>query len=250
MRIYDIGGKDGPEVVSDRVFTAANVLSFVRLLALPVIYLDLVRGPDTHWRAFVLLVVFVWTDWIDGYVARRFDQVTKVGKLLDPIADRLLVIVVGLGMVQADLIPLWVVVVLLARDLIVLVGGVLLVRRGVTPPAVTRIGKTATFGLMFALPAFILASVLGDGPTDPQPVVQWIAWITLIVNTVLYYVAAGQYARVVLRTSEADGDPAAVEAAMAEDVAPEDVPPQDRAPHGRSPSAGDGPGDTGGHGVR
>lgn len=235
MRIFDIGAKDGPEQVSNRIFTAANVLSFVRLLALPFIYLDLVRGAETHWRAFVLLVVFVWTDWVDGYVARRFDQITKLGKLLDPIADRLLVIVVGFGMVHADLIPLWVVLVLLARDLFVLVGGIVLVRRGLTPPAVTRTGKTATFGLMFALPAFILASVLGDGPQAPQPVVQWIAWVTLIVNTALYYVAAGQYVRMVLRATRRDAEGGRVEEAMAADVPPEDVPPQ----NGRGPTAGE-----------
>lgn len=234
MRIYDIGGKEGPESVSDRVFTAANVLSFVRLLALPFIYLDLVGGADTHLRAFVLLVVFVLTDWVDGYVARRFDQVTRIGKLLDPIADRLLVIVVGFGMVVSDLVPLWVVLVLLARDLVVLVGGIVLVRRGLTPPAVTRIGKTATFGLMFALPSFILASVLGDGPRDPQPVVQAIAWVTLLVSTALYYLAAAQYARMVVRASRSEAAGEDVEKAIEADVAPEDVPEQDRP-------AGDGP---------
>ena len=226
MRIYDIGAKDGPEEVSGRILTVANVLSFVRLLALPFVYLDLVGGPDRHLRAFVVLVVFVWTDWIDGYVARRFDQVTRLGKLLDPIADRLLVIVVGLGMVQADLVPLWIVLVLLARDLVVLAGGIALVRRGLTPPAVTRIGKTATFGLMFALPAFILASAVGNGPDDPQPVVQAIAWATLVTSTVLYYVAAGQYARMVARAASSDAAREDVERAMAEDVPPGDVPDQ------------------------
>lgn len=245
MRIYDIGAKDGPEEVSDRVLTVANVLSFLRLLALPIIYLDLVRGSETHWRAFVLLTVFVLTDWIDGYVARRFDQVTRIGKLLDPIADRLLMIVVGFGMVQADLVPLWIVLVILARDLVVLVGGIVMVRKGMTPPAVTRIGKSATFGLMFALPAFILASVLGDGPADPQPVLQWIAWFSLIVNTILYYVAAGQYARVVVRATRSRRRGDDVAAVMAEDVAPGDIPEQDG-----TPAAGEATGTNDGRDVR
>lgn len=227
MRIYDIGAKEGPEEVSDRIFTVANILSFVRLLALPFIYLDLVRGADTHMRAFVVLVVFVLTDWVDGYVARRFDQVTRIGKLLDPIADRLLIIVVGLAMVLADLVPLWIVLVLLARDLLVLVGGIVLVRQGIAPPAVTRIGKTATFGLMFALPALILASATGGGPDDPQPVVQAIAWVTLLGSTVLYYVAAGQYARMVFRASRAESSGSDVEPVLEEDVPPGDVPRQD-----------------------
>lgn len=240
MRIYDIGAKEGPEEVSDRILTAANVLSFVRFLALPFIYLDLVRGAETHGRAFVLLVIFVLTDWVDGYVARRFDQVTRLGKLLDPIADRLLIVVVGLGMVLADLIPLWVVLVLVARDLVVIVGGVVLVRRGITPPAVTRIGKTATFGLMFALPSFILASAVGDGAGDPQPVVLAIAWITLLGSTVLYYLAAGQYAQMVVRASRADAAGGDVKAAMEEGVAPGDVPEQDDGPGTSDPLPGSG----------
>lgn len=195
MRIFDIGAKDGPEDVSDRILTVPNLLSLLRLLALPWIYADLVRGPDTHLRALVVLGVFAATDWLDGYVARRFDQVSKLGKLFDPITDRLLVAVVGVAMIVADLLPWWVIAVLVTRDVILLVGGAVLLRRGIPPPAVTRVGKAATFGLMFAFPFFILASVLGDGPSDPHDVMVVVAWITLVANTVLYYVAAGQYVR-------------------------------------------------------
>jgi cardiolipin synthase (CMP-forming) len=204
VRIYDIGARDEPAEVSDRILTVPNVLSILRLAVLPVIYMDLVSGR--HLRAFVLLAIFVWTDWFDGYLAHSLGQVTRLGTLLDPISDRLLVVVVGLGMVVSDLLPLWALVVLLVRDVAVLVGGLLLLRGGQQPPAVTRIGKTATFGLMFALPAFILASVLGDGADDPQPVVLAIAWVTFIVSTILYYVAAGQYARQIMAARRAATD--------------------------------------------
>ncbi len=197
MRVFDIGAKEGPEVVGDQVFTVANVLSFLRLAALPIIYLDLVSG---RWlRAFVLLVVFSATDWLDGYLARRLDQVTRLGKLLDPISDRLLFLVVGIGYVVAGLLPLWAVLLLFVRDLIVMVTGAVLLRRGRRPPDVSRTGKAATFGLMWAFPLFLLAQVFASAGGEPQPVLQVLAWATLLINTALYYLAAVGYARALTR---------------------------------------------------
>lgn len=192
---FDRGRRDdGPERVVDRVLTVPNVLSLLRLAALPFIYLDLVSGPDRHLRALVVLMIFAATDWLDGYVARRFDQVSRVGKLFDPISDRLLVTVVGIALIVADVVPLWVVVVLVARDVVVMAGGVALMRRGIPAPAVTRVGKTATFVLMTAFPLWILASVLGDGPSDPDRVTDAVAWSLFGIGTALYYYAAAQYA--------------------------------------------------------
>ena len=213
MRVFDIGGGDEPAVVSDRVLTVPNVLSLLRLAALPFVYLDLASGH--HLRALIVLAVVAATDWFDGYIARRFDQVSRIGKLADPISDRLLVIIVGAGMVVGDLIPLWAILVLVARDLVVLGGGLFLLTRRVTPPAVTRIGKSATFGLMTALPLFILASVVGDGAADPNEVTLLIAWALYGVSTALYYVAVGQYVqqargdlRDARRVRRAEGAPA------------------------------------------
>jgi cardiolipin synthase (CMP-forming) len=174
MRVFDIGGGDGPERVTDRILTVPNLLSFARLAILPLIYLDLVSGA--HLRAFVLLVVFASTDWFDGYIARRFDQVSKLGKLLDPLSDRVLFVVVGIGFAMGELLPWWAILLLLGRDLLVVASGGIVLLRGGIRPDVTRLGKAATFGLLFALPAFLLASVLGDGPLEPQPQVQAIAW--------------------------------------------------------------------------
>jgi cardiolipin synthase (CMP-forming) len=197
MRVFDIGQKDGPEVVSDRILTVPNLLSFARLAVLPVIYLDLTAGRFL--RAFVLLAVFGATDWLDGYVARRFDQTSKLGKLLDPLSDRVLFVVVGIGFVVAGLLPLWALVVLLIRDVAVLIGGGLLVLRGAEPPDVTRLGKASTFGLMWAFPTFLLAAIVGDGPSDPEPVLHALAWITFLINTVLHYLAALGYAKTLLQ---------------------------------------------------
>lgn len=193
MRVFDVGAKEGPEVVSDRVLTIPNLLSLARLLVLPVAYLDLSSGR--HVRATVLLLVFGSTDWLDGYLARRFDQVTRLGKVLDPIADRLLFVVVGVGFVVGGLLPWWPVVVLLVRDVLLLGVGALLMARGTQPPPVSRTGKAATFGLGWALWFVLLASVLGEGPRDPQPALHLIGWATLVANLILYWVAAVQYAR-------------------------------------------------------
>lgn len=195
MRVYDIGGREGePQETSDRIWTWANALSFVRLLALPIIYLDLVGERWT--RAFVLLAVFSATDWLDGYLARRLDQMTKLGRLLDPISDRLLFIVVGVAFVVADVLPLWAVLVLLVRDVLVMGVGLLMLSRGRRPPDVSRLGKTATFGLMFSLPVFLLARVFADAAGDPNPVLLALAWFGLAVNAVLYWLAAAGYVRV------------------------------------------------------
>jgi cardiolipin synthase len=192
VRVFDIGAKEGPEVVSDRIWTVANGLSFLRLVALPIIYLDLL---DERWlRAFVLLVVFSLTDWLDGYLARRMDQVTRLGKLLDPISDRLLFVVIGVGFVVTGLLPLWIVLVLVVRDALVLTAGLFLLSKGERPPDTSKLGKAATFGLMWAFPLFLLARATGVGD-DPQPILQWVAWFTLLTNTVLYYAAAVLYAR-------------------------------------------------------
>jgi cardiolipin synthase (CMP-forming) len=181
--------------------TVPNALSVARLAILPIIYLDLVEGRLL--RAFVLLAIFATTDWFDGYLARRFDQVTKLGTLLDPISDRVLFVVVGIAFVVSGLLPLWALVVLLVRDLAVLVLGGVLLLRGTSPPAVTRTGKAATFGLMWAFPTFLLAAVVGDGVDDPQPFLLLLAWLFYGINVVLYYLAAGQYAAELLRRRRA-----------------------------------------------
>jgi len=196
VRVFDIGGGDEPAAVSDAVLTVPNVISLARLAALPLIYLDLVGGRET--RALVLLAVFAATDWLDGYLARRLDQVSRLGALLDPVSDRALFIVVGVGFVVAGIVPLWAIVVLLLRDgLVTLVGGVLLLR-GARTPEVTRVGKVSTFGLMFALVGFLLAAVVGEGAGAPDPVIEVISWAVFAVSIVLHYVSALGYARTVL----------------------------------------------------
>jgi cardiolipin synthase (CMP-forming) len=206
MRVFDIGQKDEPQEVSDRVLTVPNLLSFARLAVLPIVYVDLVQGRLL--RAFVLLAVFASTDWLDGYIARRFDQLSKLGKVLDPISDRVLFVVVGIAFIVSGLLPLWAVLLILLRDLAVGGVGVVMLARGVEVPDVTRMGKASTFGLMFALPAFLLAAIVGGGVDDPNPVLYWLGWALYVVNIVLYWVSAFGYLRTVRarsRGAEAGG---------------------------------------------
>jgi cardiolipin synthase (CMP-forming) len=194
--VFDIGGDDGPQRVQDRILTVPNLLSFARLAVLPFVYLDLVsQEPSRLLRAFVLLAVFASTDWFDGYIARRFDQVSKLGKLLDPTSDRILFVVVGIGFAVGELLPWWAILLLLGRDVMVVGTGGLVLLRGGTRPEVTRLGKSATFGLMFALPAFLLAAIVGGDVHDPQPVLQWVAWATYWVSIAMYWISGVGYAR-------------------------------------------------------
>jgi cardiolipin synthase (CMP-forming) len=208
MRVFDIGKKDGPQQVSGRILTVPNLLSFARLAVLPVVYLDLVNGRLS--RAFVLLVVFASTDWLDGYIARRFDQLSELGRVLDPISDRVLFVVVGVAFIVSGLLPLWAILLILLRDLAVGGAGLVMLARGIEVPDVTRLGKAATFGLMVALPAFLLAAVVGEGVDDPDPVLWWIGWITYAINIVLYWLSAFGYLRTIrarARGAEAGASP-------------------------------------------
>jgi cardiolipin synthase (CMP-forming) len=210
MRVFDIGKKDEHQQVSDRILTVPNLLSFARLAVLPIVYLDLVSGRFL--RAFVLLTVFATTDWFDGYIARRFDQMSELGRILDPISDRVLFVVVGLGFIVGGLLPWWAIALILLRDLAVGGAGIVMLVRKVEVPDVTRLGKASTFGLMFALPTFLLAVAIGDGVEDPNRPLWWIAWATYAINIVLYWLSAFGYLRTVrarARAAEvADGPPA------------------------------------------
>lgn len=191
-RLFDVGAKDGPEVVSDRVLTVPNLLSLVRLLVMPLVWLDITG--DRPVRALVVLALLVSTDWIDGYVARRFDQVSRLGKVLDPISDRILIAIVVVALGVAGIVPWWALGAVLLRDVVVGIVGLVVLARGAEAPAVTRMGKAATFGLMFTFPTFLFAEAIGG---TGREVLRVAAFAGLAVATVLYYAAAFGYARVV-----------------------------------------------------
>ncbi|HEX6420247.1 MAG TPA: CDP-alcohol phosphatidyltransferase family protein [Acidimicrobiales bacterium] len=167
-------GASGP-----RVLTLPNLITLVRLSCLPV-FLWLLFGRENRAAAAGLLAGLGVTDWVDGYLARRLGQVSNVGKVLDPVADRLLFIVGAGGIVVDGSVPLWFAVVVLVRE--TLVGGATLVLAalGARRIDVTWFGKAGTFGLMVAFPLF-LASHSTLGWADTAGVLAWVAGIPGLV---------------------------------------------------------------------
>lgn len=191
MRLYDLGG-DGSQEASDRVLTVPNALSLARLLVLPWLYVEVSSGHLL--RGLLVGLLFGATDFVDGYVARRFDQITKLGQLLDPLSDRLFIVTIAVALVVAGLLPWWLVAAVVVRDLLMLAISVILLRAGLRPPAVTRLGKTATFGLMWSFVPLLLAGIV-DSAAEPQPVLYVIGIGMLVLSIVLYWAAAVDYGR-------------------------------------------------------
>lgn len=202
MRLYDLGG-DGSEQASNRILTVPNLLSFARLLILPWLYIELANGQLA--RGLAVGFVFGATDFVDGYVARRFDQVTRLGQLLDPLSDRLFIVTVLVGLVVSGLLPWWLVAAVIARDLVLLVAGMVLLGAGSGPPPVSRLGKTATFGLMWSFVPLLASGFVGTA-ADPQPVLYVIGVGLLVVSTIVYYVVAVGYGRQIVAARRGGGE--------------------------------------------
>ena len=143
------------QVVSGRILTVPNVISLLRLALVPVFAVLIVRGEDV-WALGVLAVSGA-SDWLDGMIARRFDQVSRLGKVLDPAADRLFILVTMVALVWRDVIPLWLVLVLVTRDVLLACLMPFLARERYGPLPVHFAGKAATFALLYAFPLLLLA---------------------------------------------------------------------------------------------
>lgn len=142
----------------EQIWTVPNALSVVRLAGVP-LFLWLLLGPQEDGWAIVVFVVSGITDWLDGKIARWLNQMSKVGAMLDPLADRLYTLAAMIAFVVRDIVPLWVVLVVIARDLAVLVCLPLLRRAGYGPPEVLYLGKGATFVLLYAFPFLLFAQI-------------------------------------------------------------------------------------------
>jgi cardiolipin synthase (CMP-forming) len=182
---------DEGAVGEDRVFTIPNLLSVVRLACVPV-FLYLLFGPDPPYRAAAayLLGALGATDWVDGYIARHFNQVSSLGKVLDPTADRILLIA-GMGGILIDgSVPAWLAIAALAREALVAAAALALAAAGARRIDVTWYGKAGTFAMMFAFPLF-----LGSHAPDLgwQDLAGALAWCFAIPGLALSYYAAALY---------------------------------------------------------
>lgn len=173
-----------------RVLTVPNALSAARILLIPVFVL-LLASERTRLAGFLLLGAVVSTDWVDGVVARRTGQVTEVGKLLDPLADRLAMAAALVTFVVLDLFPLWAALVILLRDAVVLIVAVWLWLSGGPRIEVRPIGKYATFTLMWGAPAVAWA----NAGLPFEDFVAVFGWLWFGVGALEYYAAAVAYAR-------------------------------------------------------
>jgi cardiolipin synthase (CMP-forming) len=143
------------EAVSTRVLTVPNAISFARLLLVPVFGILIVTGED-GW-ALLVLAISGASDWLDGVLARRLGQVSRLGQLLDPAADRLFILVTLVGLAWRDVVPVWLLAVIVARDVVLGIMLLVLARRGFPPPQVHLAGKAGTFALLYAFPLLLLA---------------------------------------------------------------------------------------------
>jgi cardiolipin synthase len=171
------------------VWTVPNAISLARIALTPV-FVALIVDRDTTTAGLCMFAVVVATDWVDGTIARRTGQVSDVGKVLDPVADRLALAAGIVALAVRGVLPGWAAALILARDAVVLAAGaVVLVRRRVRID-VRWIGKVATFSLMVAVPS-IAWGTLGLPFAAAATAV---GWVTFTVGIVEYYVAALVYA--------------------------------------------------------
>jgi len=174
-----------PRSAYSEILTVPNLVSFVRLLGVP-LFLYLLLGPHADVAAIVVLSIGGTSDWVDGFLARRLGQVSRLGELLDPLADRLYIFATLIALTIRGVLPWWFTIALVAREAFMAVLLLVLRRRGYGPPAVHYVGKSATFILLVAFPVLLLAHVLG------QPYGWWYAvgWGLALWGLVLYWIAA------------------------------------------------------------
>jgi cardiolipin synthase (CMP-forming) len=192
---------DVADVATDRVVTVPNALSMLRLLGVPV-FLWLILGPQADGAAVLLLMASGVTDYLDGVIARRWHQVSRVGQLLDPLADRLYIIATLLGLGLRGIVPWWLLAVIVLRDVVLGVALLVMRRHGLGPPPVHYLGKAATLNLLYAFPLLLL----GDGAGTGAEVARVIGWAFAIWGAGLYWWAGvlylGQIRRVVSTARE------------------------------------------------
>ena len=172
----------------DRVLTVPNAISVARLAGVPV-FLWLVLGPHADWWAVGLLIAAGVSDWLDGKLARAWNQQSSLGQVLDPAADRLYIAATLAALAIREIIPWWLVAVLVLRELVLGVALLVLRHYSIGPLQVSFLGKAATLCLLYAFPLLFLGSHAGAGALTARV----IGWAFAIWGTALYWWAAALY---------------------------------------------------------
>ena len=186
-------------MITDRVWTVPNILSMLRLAGVP-LFVYLLLGPQADGWAIAILMVAGVTDWADGKLARILNQRSRLGALLDPAADRLYILATLVAFVLRDVVPIWVVAILLGRDVLVGLSLLLLRRHGYQALQVNYVGKAATFNLLYAFPLLLLA-VGSSGVAD---FVAPVAYAFTAWGGVLYLISGMAYVRQVFDIAARD----------------------------------------------
>ncbi|MBX3087082.1 MAG: CDP-alcohol phosphatidyltransferase family protein [Cryobacterium sp.] len=169
------------------MFTVPNLLSFARLILVPVFLVLVITGEDL--LALVVLIISSATDFLDGLLARSLNQVTRLGQLLDPAADRLFIFAALIGLAVRGVVPWWLAAIVIGRDVGLLVAGIVLANFGFGPLPVHHLGKIATFCLLYALPILMV----GQAFEVAAPISAPIGWAFAIWGAFLYWWAGVIY---------------------------------------------------------
>jgi len=172
-----------------QIWTVPNLISASRLLLVPVFAVLIAQHMD-GWALFILAISGA-SDWLDGFLARRWNQQTRLGELLDPAADRLYILVTLIGLAWRDMVPWWLVVMIVLRDLLLLGTVPILRRHNLTALPVHIAGKAGTFALLYAFPLILLSN--WDGVIGTLAAV--FGWAFAIWGIGLYWYAGAIYYR-------------------------------------------------------
>jgi cardiolipin synthase len=174
----------------DAIVTLPNIITVVRFLGTPLFMWLVLARHEYGWGVFVLAMMGC-TDWIDGFVARKLNQTSQLGRIMDPLADRVALVAVVITLVIAHILPLWLLLLLLIPD-VVLLGATLYFFRGDANLKVTMLGKTRTAALLIGTPLLLLAEALDSEGTRIA------AWIILVAAMVMHVIAFVLYFRALL----------------------------------------------------
>jgi cardiolipin synthase len=192
------GDEEDDLPVSNRILTIPNLISLARLAGVP-LFLGLILspyygGPKYDVWALVILALSGFSDWLDGKLARRWNQMTKFGAMIDPLADRLYILATLVALTMRQIIPLWLPIVLVGRDVLMLVLISPKLRKagyGVALP-VHFLGKAATFNLLYAFPLLLLGQI-SEKPNHLTDIANIFGWAFVGWGTALYLLAGGMY---------------------------------------------------------
>jgi len=194
VRFIGAGSRPGqPQIHHDLVFTVPNLLTVLRFLGVP-LFIWLVLARQEYAAAVVVLAVMGSTDWVDGYIARRFNQMSELGRVMDPIADRLALIAVIATLVIAGVVEWWYLVALLVPDA-VLLSLTLFYFQGHPDLPGSRMGKIRTGLLLVGTPLLVLAKL----PVPGAGAYFVAAWVFLGLGLVGHWIAAYNYFWAIIR---------------------------------------------------